>query len=71
MPHHTHKCAAEAKQQKADEFFASVADDTYDAAISVLVLCTVPEPQRIVTELRRVLKPGGKVLLHLSFFFNY
>jgi ubiquinone/menaquinone biosynthesis C-methylase UbiE len=35
-------------------------DESVDAAVCTLVLCTVPNPERIVAEIRRVLKPGGK-----------
>ena len=35
-------------------------DESADAAVCTLVLCTVPNPARIVAEIRRVLKPGGK-----------
>jgi ubiquinone/menaquinone biosynthesis C-methylase UbiE len=36
-------------------------DDSVDAAIASLVLCTVPDPGRALVELRRVLKPGGEL----------
>ena len=36
-------------------------DDTFDAAVVCLVLCTVPDQQRALAELRRVLKPGGEL----------
>jgi ubiquinone/menaquinone biosynthesis C-methylase UbiE len=36
-------------------------DDSFDAAIASLVLCTVPEPAKALAELRRVLKPGGEL----------
>jgi ubiquinone/menaquinone biosynthesis C-methylase UbiE len=35
-------------------------DDTIDAAVCTLVLCTVPNPIRMISEVRRVLKPGGR-----------
>lgn len=35
-------------------------EESVDAAVCTLVLCTVPNPERIVAEIRRVLKPGGK-----------
>jgi ubiquinone/menaquinone biosynthesis C-methylase UbiE len=34
----------------------------FDTVVSTLVLCTVPEPERVVRELRRVLRPGGRLL---------
>ena len=34
-------------------------DDSVDAVVCTLVLCTVPDPVRTVSEARRVLKPGG------------
>jgi len=35
-------------------------DDAVDAAVCTLVLCTVPDPARMIGEVRRVLKPGGR-----------
>jgi ubiquinone/menaquinone biosynthesis C-methylase UbiE len=37
-------------------------DDTFDYAVSTLVLCTVDDQPRALRELRRVLKPGGQLL---------
>lgn len=34
-------------------------DRSVDAVISSLVLCTVPDPQEVLAEVRRVLRPGG------------
>jgi SAM-dependent methyltransferase len=35
-------------------------DASADMVISSLVLCTVPDPDRVVAEVRRVLRPGGR-----------
>lgn len=40
-----------------------VADATADAVVATLVLCGVDDPQTVLTEVKRVLKPGG------AFFF--
>jgi len=37
------------------------ADNSYDAAVSCLVLCTVPDQARALAELKRVLRPGGEL----------
>lgn len=40
----------------------SFPDDSFDTAVVTLVLCTVPDPAASLTEIRRVLKPGGQLL---------
>ena len=35
---------------------------SFDTVVSTLVLCSVPEPERAVREIRRVLRPGGRLL---------
>lgn len=40
-----------------------LADASCDAALSTWTLCTVPDPAQALAELRRVLRPGGR--LHL------
>lgn len=37
-------------------------DDTFDAAVTTLVLCTVDDPAGALRELRRVLVPGGRLV---------
>lgn len=37
-------------------------DDSFDVVVSTLVLCTVPDPVAAVAEIRRVLRPGGRLL---------
>ena len=37
-------------------------DATFDVVVSTLVLCTVPEPAAAVAEVKRVLRPDGRLL---------
>ena len=37
-------------------------DDTFDTAVSTLVLCGVTDQARALRELRRVLRPGGRLI---------
>jgi ubiquinone/menaquinone biosynthesis C-methylase UbiE len=37
-------------------------DDSFDTAVSTLVLCTVEDPVDALSEIARVLKPGGQLL---------
>ncbi len=39
------------------------AEETFDSAVATLVFCSVSDPQRALAEIKRVLKPGGTLLL--------
>jgi ubiquinone/menaquinone biosynthesis C-methylase UbiE len=36
-------------------------DETFDAGVASLVLCSVPDQQRALAEFRRVIRPGGEL----------
>ena len=36
-------------------------DDSFDSAVSMWTLCTIPDPVAAARELRRVLRPGGRL----------
>ena len=38
-------------------------DDEFDTVVVMLVLCTIPDPKRSLSEIRRVCKEGGKILV--------
>ena len=38
-------------------------DETFDAVVTVLLLCTVDRPDLVLSEARRVLRPGGRLIL--------
>ena len=48
-------------QNRAEE--VPFRDATFDACLATLVFCSVANPMRAFTELRRVTKPGGSIVL--------
>jgi phosphatidylethanolamine/phosphatidyl-N-methylethanolamine N-methyltransferase len=41
----------------------SFADDSFDIAVAMFVASVVPNPRKLMAELRRVVRPGGHILL--------
>jgi ubiquinone/menaquinone biosynthesis C-methylase UbiE len=39
-------------------------DGSFDFVVSTLVLCSVPSPRKVLSEIKRVLKPGGELRLY-------
>jgi len=66
--HMRRKLAEKARGQSRDQVeivdasleALSLPDDTFDAVVATLVLCSVPRLDRAVAEIYRVLKPGGR-----------
>lgn len=48
--------------QAADAQALPFADASFDAVVSTLVFCTIPDPALALQEIRRVLRPGGRLL---------
>jgi phosphatidylethanolamine/phosphatidyl-N-methylethanolamine N-methyltransferase len=48
-------------QTSADEL--PFPDDCFDAAFATLVFCSIPSPKDAFMELRRVVRPGGQIVL--------
>jgi len=49
--------------QEADVCNLPYPDDTFDTVVTVCTFCSVPKPILGLSELRRVLKPGGQILM--------
>lgn len=56
----SHK-AMSLQQARAEELPFS--NGTFDSVVGTLVFCTIPDPERALAEVRRVLKPGGTLRL--------
>lgn len=54
--------AARAEIVRADSRALPFESASFDAVVSTLVLCSVPDPARTLAEVRRVLRPGGTFL---------
>jgi ubiquinone/menaquinone biosynthesis C-methylase UbiE len=47
---------------EADAQRLPFADESFDTVVSTLVFCTIPDPRAALAEIRRVLRPGGRLL---------
>lgn len=50
-----------ARFRRGDAMALPFADDSFDAAVMALVIFFVPEPEKGVAEMKRVVKPGGTI----------
>jgi ubiquinone/menaquinone biosynthesis C-methylase UbiE len=49
--------------REGDAHALSFADNSVDTVVCTYSLCNIPDPGRAVAEMRRVLRPGGKLIL--------
>jgi ubiquinone/menaquinone biosynthesis C-methylase UbiE len=49
--------------QEGDAHALSFGDGSFDTVVCTYSLCNVPDPRRAVAEMKRVLRPGGKLIL--------
>jgi len=47
----------------ADAHWLPFADGAFDTVVATLVFCSLSQPEAGLTELRRVLRPGGRLLM--------
>jgi ubiquinone/menaquinone biosynthesis C-methylase UbiE len=48
---------------EGDAAHLPAADESFDTVVCALSLCTIPDPVRAIAEMRRVLVPGGRLVL--------
>jgi ubiquinone/menaquinone biosynthesis C-methylase UbiE len=53
----------DADLREGDAEHLSFDDDAFDTVLCALALCTIPSPAAALGEMRRVLRPGGRLLL--------
>ena len=49
--------------REGDAHHLPVADASFDTVACTFSLCNIPDPRQAVTEMRRVLRPGGRLVL--------
>lgn len=53
----------EASMMEGDAMALAFKDGEFDTVVGTLVFCTIPDPEKAMKEVYRVLKPGGTFLL--------
>lgn len=60
----TRKAQAQVRLVQAEAEALPFPEGTFDAVLSTLVLCSVADPSQALHEIRRVLRPGGRLLFY-------
>lgn len=58
-----HRLGRQLAVETMDAEALTFADQTFDAVVSTLTLCTAPDPVKVLREMTRVCRPRGRVLL--------
>ena len=61
--HRATSLGLDADLREGDAEHLPFGDASFDTAVSALSLCTIPRPAAAIAEMRRVLVPGGRLLL--------
>lgn len=57
------ECGTNADLRVGDAQALDFPDDAFDSVVSTLTMCTIPDHERAIAEVRRVLRPGGRFVL--------
>lgn len=60
---HAHDLGLEVDLREADAQRIPFADNSFDTVVCALSLCSIPSPATAIAEMKRVLVPGGRLLL--------
>ena len=58
-----HELGREVELREADAHDLPFDEASFDSVVCTYSLCNIPDPQRAVDEMKRVLRPGGKLIL--------
>jgi ubiquinone/menaquinone biosynthesis C-methylase UbiE len=61
--HHARDLGRRAELRLGDAQALEMPDASFDTVVCTLSLCAIPDERRAITEMKRVLRPGGRLLL--------